>query len=219
MPEELVMHANRRTETGKGHCKRLRKQGIIPGVLYGPGEDPTPIEVERVQMEELLHAGAETSLVTLLLGRERKHDRKTIVRDLQYNPIHGELTHVDFQHISLTQTINVEIPVSVVGIPDGVRNADGILDHTMYSLELRCLPMEIPDHVEVDVTELGLGQSIHVADLLEQENRIISDPERIVLSVVLPKKAVVVEEEEVEEELAEPEVIGEEEEEEEAEEE
>jgi len=213
MPEELIMHANRRTETGKGYSKRLRKQGIIPGVLYGPGEDPTPIEVERVLLEELLHAGGQTSLVTLLLGRERKRDRKTIVRDLQYNPIHGELTHVDFQHISLTETINVEIPVSVVGIPDGVRNADGILDHTMYSLELRCLPMEIPDQVEVDVTELGLGQSIHVADLLEQENRIISDPERIVLSVVLPKKAVEVEEEEVEEELLEPEVIGEEEEE------
>jgi large subunit ribosomal protein L25 len=194
------MHANRRTETGKGHCKRLRKQGIVPGVLYGPGEDPTPIEVERIQMQELLHAGAQTSLVTLLLGRERKRDRKTIVRDLQYNPIHGELTHVDFQHISLTQTIHVEIPVSVVGIPDGVRNADGILDHTMYNLELRCLPMEIPDHVEVDVTDLGLGQSIHVSDLLEQEG----------LSVVLPKKVVVVEEEEVEEELAEPEVIGEE---------
>ena len=213
MPEELVMRANRRTETGKGHCKRLRKQGIIPGVLYGPDEDPTPIEMERDQMEELLHAGGQTSLVTLLLGRERKRDRKTIVRDLQYNPIHGELTHVDFQHISLTQTINVEIPISVVGIPDGVRNADGILDHTMYSLELRCLPMEIPDQVEVDVTELGLGQTIHVSDLLEQEGRIISDPERIVFSVVLPKKAVEVEEEEVEEELLEPEVIGEEEEE------
>ncbi|MCD6336006.1 MAG: 50S ribosomal protein L25 [Candidatus Latescibacteria bacterium] len=213
MPEELVMRAKRRTETGKGHSKRLRKQGIIPGVLYGPEEDPTPIEIERVQMEELLHAGGETSLVTLLLGRERKRDRKTIVRDLQYDPIHGDLTHVDFQHISLTQTINVEIPISVVGIPDGVRNSEGILDHTMHSLELSCLPMEIPDHVEVDVTELGLGQSIQVADLLEQESRIISDPERVVLSVILPKKAALVEEVEEEEKLAEPEVIGEQEEE------
>ncbi|MFH1005873.1 MAG: 50S ribosomal protein L25 [Candidatus Latescibacterota bacterium] len=208
MAEELVMHANQREETGKGYCKRLRQQGIIPGVLYGPGEDPTSIEIDRKQLEELLHAGGQTSMVTLMLGRERKHTRKTIVRDLQYDPVRGVLIHADFQHISMTQTIHVEIPISVVGIPEGVRNADGILDHTMHSVELSCLPTEIPDHVEVDVTELGLGQSIHVADLLEKESRITSDPERIVLSVVMPRKAVEVAEDEAGEGMAQPEVIG-----------
>ena len=216
MPEELVMRVRRRTETSKGYTKRLRKQGIIPGVLYGPGEkNPTPIEVERAQVEALLHAGGQTSIVTLLLGRERKRDRKTIVRDLQYDPIHGELMHMDFQRISLTQTVHVEIPVTVVGVPDGVRNAGGILDHTMHTVEMRCLPMKIPEHIEVDVTDLKLGQSIHVSDLIEQDSRIISDPERIVFGVILPTRAIVEEEkeEEVEEELAEPEVIGEKEEE------
>ena len=217
MPEELVMRVRRRTETSKGYNKRLRKQGMIPGVLYGPGEkNPTPIEAERAQVEALLHAGGQTSIVVLLLGRERKRDRKTIVRDLQYDPIHGELMHVDFQRISLTQTVYVEIPINVVGVPYGVRNEGGILDHAMHTVEMRCLPMEIPEHIEMDVTDLQLGQTIHVSDLIEKDSRIISNPERIVLGVILPTKAIVEEEkeeEEVEEELAEPEVIGEKEEE------
>ena len=214
MPEELVMRVRRRTETSKGTNKRLRKQGMIPGVLYGPGEKhPTPIEADRAQVEALLHAGGQTSVVTLLLGRERKRDRKTIVRDIQYDPIHGTLIHVDFQRISLTQTLHVEVPITVVGVPDGVRTAGGILDHSMHTVEMECLPAEIPEHVEVDVTDLKLGDSIHVVDLIEKDSRIISDPERMVLGVILPTRAAAREEEEeeevVEEEVTEPEVIGE----------
>ena len=212
---EVVLRGARRDRTGKGYAKALRRQGKIPAILYGVDEDPVPLEVDQKEVQMLLHREGKNAIISLLLGRERKRDRKTIICDTQYDSVRNELIHVDFKHVALTDTMVVAVPVILKGDSEGVKNEGGILEHILHSVDMKCLLTEIPEHIEVDVAELGLGDSIHVRDLLEQYPRMVSDPDRTVASVVRSKVAAQVEElEEVveipEEEVTEPEVIGEE---------
>ena len=213
---EVVLHGDRRDRTGKGYAKALRRQGKIPAILYGAGETPVPLEVDQKEVQTLIHREGKNAVISLLLGRERKRDRKTIIRETQYDPLRNDLIHVDFKHVSLTDTMVVAVPLVLNGDPVGVRTEDGILEHTLHSVDMKCLLTEIPERIEIDVTDLRVGESVHVRDLLEKHPRIVSDPDRTVASVLRSKIAIQVEamaEEaaEAEEEAAEPEVIGEEE--------
>ena len=163
---EVVLHGTRRELTGKGYAKSLRQQGRVPAILYGPGETPVPIEVDQKEVQTLIHREGKNAIISLVLGRERKQDRKTIVWDVQYDPVQNELIHVDFKHVTLTDTVVVAVPVALMGEPIGVRTEDGILEHTLHAVDMKCLFTEIPEHVEIDVTELRVGDSIHVRDLL-----------------------------------------------------
>lgn len=209
---EIVLKAEKRDGAGKEYAKHLRKNGKIPAVLYGKGDKTVPIEIDAKHLNTLLHSiHGETALVTLQLGKETRKDRKVIFKEFQRNPVQGDLLHVDLHHVSLTENIQLEIPVILAGTPVGVRTKGGIVQHTLYKLEVECLPTDIPEHVELDIETLDVGDSIHVEDITLDKAQILTDPHRTIVTIVPPTVIKEVEpvEEEVEEEAEEPEVVGE----------
>ena len=187
---------------GKGVARRMRAAGRVPGIVYGPGRDTVSISVDPVPLERLIetsHAGVNTLID--LAGASEVAGRTVLVKELQREPVHGGLMHVDFYEVNLESRITVSVPIRLTGIAVGV-TMGGLLDHALRALELDCLPNAIPDEVSVDVTALEQGHSIHVVDLVLPEGVVLnSQGDLPVVSVVAPK---------AEEEVAEVEEVVEE---------
>jgi large subunit ribosomal protein L25 len=213
--KEILLEAKRRSKTGKEIAKKLRKEGFVPAVLYGPGDQPLSLQVELKSLNSILRAGSgENVIITLNISQdapakgEQDEKKQVLIREIQHDPIYGDILHVDFQHILLTKKISVRIPVHLTGIPEGVHKDGGILQHVLRELEIECLPADIPEKVELDVSALKIGDSIHVRDIKLEKVDVLSDPEGSIASVVPPtvfKEEVVP----AAEEAKEPEVIGE----------
>src|SRR5688572_27605653 len=198
-----------REAIGKGGARSVRREGRVPGILYGHGEESIPLSVDARELQRLVHSvSIENTIVDLSLKGTRQ-PYKVLIREIQRHPTREEYIHIDFFHIAMDEKISVEVPIVLKGEPTGVRNKGGILDHQLRELEVYCLPAEIPERIEVDVSELDIGDAIHVRDLAVPEGvEIEADPDRAVAAVLAP--AVVPIEEEVAaavEEPAEPEVI------------
>lgn len=207
---DIVLEARRRVQTGKGYSKRLRWQGWIPGIFYGGGEPPIPLELERKAVESVIRAAGRNALISLALNAENQSGFKTLLQEIQYHPVSGEIVHVDLHRVSLTEKVRIQVPVVIHGIADGVRNQGGVLQHVMHRLDVECLPTEIPAHIEVDVSALQIGDAVRVEDLQSRYPEIVTDTEEVVVTIVSPTHAPEPEEVAVEEEKAEePEVIGE----------
>ena len=183
---QISLQGERRTDGGKQSAKRLRGAGLMPAVIYGAGEAPISVAVKARDLHALLHSAGRNAVVNLTLDGEENGDRVTLMKEIQHHPLSGRILHVDFQHISLTQKIRREVPVVAVGTAVGVRTEGGILEHALHTIEVECLPMEIPEKIEVDVTNLSINKSVHVRDLLGIDSRIVTDPERLVFLVVPP---------------------------------
>lgn len=176
-----------------------------------------PVSVDHKVLRDILHRQGRNVIVSLRLDEDGGEDAQTtIIKDLQHHPIRGDVLHVDFHRISLTEKIVVEVAVEAVGTPVGVRDGGGVLERMLQRLEVECLPGEIPDRIEVDVNSMNIGDATHVSDLvLEGDTKIITDGDRSVFVVVPPTVARELEEEEEveaeaeaeEEEAREPEVI------------
>ena len=197
----------RRERTGKGGARQSRAAGQIPGVLYGHGETPVPVSVVARDFEVALrgHRGS-NPLVTLKVDGG---EYTALIRDVQYDPLTHDILHLDFQHISLTETIEVQVAMHITGLALGVKDGGGILEHILRHVEVRCLPTAIPSSIDVDVSNLNVGDSIHVRDLSVPNVTILTDPDATIATVVAPT---VMEEKPVEEvaatAVAEPEVIA-----------
>jgi large subunit ribosomal protein L25 len=205
MSEQIALKAERRTVVGK-KVKRLRASGQLPAVVYGEKIAPVACSVDMKALEIVLHSHGRNAIIALVTGETTQ---STIIKDIQHHPLRGNITHVDFHRIDLTRTIVVDVPIEAVGIPEGVRNSGGMLEHMLHSLEIECLPMEIPDRVTVDVSALGIGGSIHVSDI-KLENLahvIVTEGDRAVFSVAAPAVAREGEEAVAEAVITEPEVI------------
>lgn len=203
----ITLTAQRRTTLGKGGARKARAAGDIPGILYGHGETPIPVSIgaREFQLAMLKHKGS-NPLVTLKVDGS---DFTALVRDAQFDPLSRKVVHLDFQHISLTETIEVEVAVRLTGLAVGVKDGGGIIEHITRSVEVRCLPTTIPSSIDVDVSALDIGDSVHVRDLVVANVEILSDPDATVATVVPPTVA---EEKPAEEAAAaataEPEVIA-----------
>ena len=212
MADNVVLKADRRTQVGKQAVKHLRLKGRLPAVVYGEKQDPIVCSVDRKELEVILQDQGRNALVSLDLPDGQSQDT-TIIKEIQHHPLKGEMQHVDFHRISLTEKIIVEVAVEAEGNPVGVRTEGGILEHMLYELEVECLPTDIPDKVVFDVTEMSIGDTIHVSDLVAEGNvEIVTESDRSVFVVVPPAVAQVAEDEEEEEaleeeEMQEPEVI------------
>ena len=212
MADNVVLKADRRTQVGKQAVKHLRLKGLLPAVVYGEKQDPIVCSVDRKELEVILHDQGRNALVSLDLPDGQAQDT-TIIKEIQHHPLKGEMQHVDFHRISLTEKIIVEVAVEAEGNPVGVRTEGGILEHMLYEVEVECLPTDIPDKVVFDVTEMSIGDTIHVSDLVVEGNvEIVTESDRSVFVVVPPAVAQVAEDEEEEEaleeeEMQEPEVI------------
>jgi len=182
---ENVLSAEARSGTGKGANRKLRVAGRIPAVIYGKGRAPDSLSLDPKALETLLHksgAGLNT-LIDLSVGGRTE---TVLVKELQRHPVHGRYQHVDFFKVDLTQKITVSVPIHFVGKARGVEFG-GILDHPLRELEVECLPRAIPEFVEVDVSALEVGQSIHVSDLrLPEGVEVKTEGTLPVASVVLP---------------------------------
>lgn len=177
-----------RNETGKGRARRLRSQGLVPAVLYGHGKASLSLSVEMNALEHLLktsHAGLNTLID--LEGASEVRGRVVLVKELQRHPVAGTLVHADFFEIDTTERIQVSVPIRLTGSPVGVK-LGGILEHLMRELELSCLPTAIPDSIEVDTSELEVGDAVHVSDLVLPEGvETAIDPSLAVVHVAVPK--------------------------------
>jgi large subunit ribosomal protein L25 len=210
--EEIFLDAQLREETGRAKANDLRQQGFTPAVIYGEGAKSQAIKVSTHQLIQLLHQHRlENAVINLKLKEDKKDKpRSCLIKEIQYHAVHGHIVHVDFNQISLTKAIKVNIPVTAKGEPLGVKQEGGSLEHILWEVEVECLPREIPQEFEVDVSALKIGDSLHVKDLAVPANvKIITDPEAVVLSVAAPIKEEVVVEAVEGEVPQEPEVIKE----------
>ena len=211
---EIIINAQQREATGKEAPKRLRNAGLAPVIVYKKGKIGVNLTIKSVDLIHALHTSAgENVIVKLEYEIEGKKTHKTvIIKEMQHHPIRGNIIHVDFSEISLTQSIQVKIPVHPVGEAIGVKRDGGILEHVLWELDIECLPTKIPEKIDVNVDELEIGNSIHVKDLkVDNDIKILTDPEEVVIMVEHAKaeEEPVVEDELAEEGTKEPEVIGE----------
>lgn len=184
MSSLIQLNGTRRETIGKGGARKARAAGQLPGVVYGHGEEPVAVAVDyREFMTQVRKHKGGNPIVNLNLGGT---EVTALVRDAQIDPISQAVLHVDFQHISLTEKVTVEVPVHAVGLAIGVKDGGGILEMITRTLEIRCLPTAIPPSIDVDVTALNVGQSLHVSDVKVEGIEIVSDPDTTLILVAAP---------------------------------
>ncbi len=184
--KEVMLKVRPRERVGKEHAKKLRRSGFIPAVVYGQKTPSVLLEIETKSFSALLRGGVgENILVTLSTDDEKDGQRKVLIREIQRDPVTGDILHVDFHQISLSKKLSIQVPIHLVGTPVGVKEG-GILQHVLRELEVECLPTAIPEKFEVDVSNLKIGDSIHVADIKVENVEILSDPESSIVTVVPP---------------------------------
>lgn len=183
----MQLSGTRREKLGKGGARKARAAGEIPAVLYGHGEEPVAVAVQARDFDLMLrsHKGGNPIVNLSMSGSEYT----ALVRAVQYDPLSHGIIHIDFQHISLTEEVEVEVSVHITGIAVGVKDGGGILEQITRQVEVRCLPTDIPSAIDVDVTALGIGDSIHVSELKVENVTILSDPGMTIATVVPPTVA------------------------------
>jgi len=163
MPE-VVIAKPRAGKFNKNAARRVRVAGKIPAVIYGPGADPVAVEVEPKQIERILFS--ETGHNSIFdVKIEGQSDVKAMIVDLQREPLKDKLIHIDLKRIALDKKMTVSVRVKLIGVPTGVKNDGGILDQVLREVEVECLPADIPSHIDVDVTGMGLHAALRVSDL------------------------------------------------------
>jgi large subunit ribosomal protein L25 len=204
--------ATSRNIRGKGAARTLRREGQVPAVIYGHGREPLSLSLNARDLDKLLsHIQAESTVIEVSVGGSTA---KTLIREIQRHPIKRQILHVDFQALVAGEKVTVSIPIVLNGIPEGVRLEGGVLDQTLREIEIEVDPSEIPDHVELDVTNMVIGDSLHVSDIKVPSGvKVLDDPETSVAVLAAPRA--VIEETPVAEAVegaegavAEPEIIG-----------
>ena len=185
--QELTVE--RRPAVGTRPVRRLRAQGLVPGIVYGRNMDPVSVSVNHRELVKLLHSKAgERALVTLHLKDAASWEKPVLVKAVQHDPVDGHVSHVDFHAVLLTERLRVKVPVLVTGEAVGVKQEGGILEHFLREVEVECLPTEIPAGVELDISALKVGDTVHVRDLVAPKNaKITSDPDGVIASIQMPK--------------------------------
>jgi large subunit ribosomal protein L25 len=188
MAKQVKLSARPRLQAGRNAVKQVRARGAVPAVIYGAHETPSNLEVDRKAIETVLaHAASEHVLVELDIDGASK---LSIIQEVQHHPVRGDILHIDFHAVSATETVSSEVPIEAVGEPVGVKTHGGLLQQQVRSLEIECLPQNLPDFLKVDVSALEIGQSIHVKDLVLPEGVTTSvDPEITVFLVSEPTVA------------------------------
>ena len=186
------IHVKLRTETGKGAARSHRREGQIPAVVYGSDVPAQPISVDARHLWQILHdAKGERFLVNMFIDNgngDNSTSSLTMIKDVQHDPVRGEIEHVDFLRISIDRRIDTTVPIHMVGSSSGVREG-GVLEHLLRELHVACLPLEIPEDINVDISDMEIGQSLHVSDLEIQEGiRVLTSPETVIALVAAPTK-------------------------------
>ncbi|MBN2654821.1 MAG: 50S ribosomal protein L25 [Nitrospirae bacterium] len=200
-----TLKAEKRENTGKGIARGLRREGMIPSVLYRAGGS-TAIQMPGKELALFISRTAGEQVIVNLEFNDGA--KQAIVKDYQVDPVAGNLLHVDFQEILATETIKVNVHIAVKGEPVGVKRDGGILQHSLREIEIECLPSMIPGHIDIDVSGLEINHSIHVSDLkLQNGIKVLTDAQEVIATVTAVKEEATAAEAEAEAAAAEPEVI------------
>src|SRR6478672_3413799 len=185
---EAVLEAQARDTFGKNEARRTRRGGQVPGVLYGgDGKGATPIAVPPKALLKILHSEAgQNTLISLKLAGAS--DTRVLVKDFQIDPVTHEVLHADFYRIAMDRVLQVTIPIIVHGEPKGVKQQGGILEFIRREIVIEVLPADIPEHIDVDVTELMLHQGVRVRDVVTNAKwKPVSEPDLMLVHVIMPK--------------------------------
>ncbi len=225
--DKIILNTQARETIGKGACKKLRQKDMIPAVVYKQGQKTLSIQVETAEFIHALHTSAgENAIITLEFPSSKKETpagkqtgktkgsagaKTVIIKEIQYHPIKENILHVDFQEISLTEKITVNVPIVLKGESVGVKTDGGVLEHITKELEVECLPTQIPEKIELNVEQMKIGDIVHIKELATPaEIKVLTDSEQAVVSVSPPaKEEEILPPEEAAEEAQEPEVIAE----------
>jgi large subunit ribosomal protein L25 len=208
MAQQANLTVSSRSTSGKGAARTLRREGKVPAVIYGHGREAESVSVETAALKKMLVGiSAATTIVDVTV--DKRAPVKALIREIQRDSLRpAEIIHLDLYEIRGDEEITLEVPIRLIGIPDGVRNFGGVLDHVLRELEIEVLPADIPEHVDLDVTALTIGHSLFVRDLQVPKAKVLNDPDTPICTVVAPRAeeapAAVVTEEPV---VAEPELI------------
>jgi len=206
MAQFVSLTASPRVVRGKGAARQVRFQKKVPAVIYGHGRTSQALEVDAQALEKAL-TGIEPASTIIELTLDGKKAR-TLIREIQRHPVRPDIIHVDFYEIRADEKVTLRVPVHLVGTPDGVRNAGGVLDQVTREVEIEVMPEHIPNRVELDVTTLIIGRSLHVRDLQVPNATILTQGDLTIATVVPPRaEEVVAPAAETGVEVAEPELI------------
>jgi large subunit ribosomal protein L25 len=184
---DAVLEATTRETRGRNEAGRTRRRGFVPAVVYGGAEQSLAISVDPKALLRILHSEAGSNTLVLLKLPDGQ-DARVLVKDYQVDPLTRDVLHADFYRVAMDQLLQVTIPIVVKGEPKGVKQQGGILEFIRREIEIECLPGDIPEHIEIDVTELMLHQGVRVRDLEAGAKwKSTSDPDLMLLHVIAPK--------------------------------
>ncbi|MDI3481568.1 MAG: large subunit ribosomal protein [Tepidanaerobacteraceae bacterium] len=202
--EQIALKAKKRDSSTKGKINELRRKGKLPGVLYGKNVDSCPVSVDAKELLKILKTHGESALINLELEGQT---HPVLMKEIQRDTLKDTIVHVDFYRISMTEKIEFDLPIVLKGDAEGVKMG-GILQHQKREISVKALPKDLPEHLEVDISSLKIGDTLTVGDLkVDEKITVLDDPDEVVISILAPKLA---EDTEVPagEQAAEPEVVA-----------
>ena len=187
MAQTVQLSAEPRAPGRKAAVKAVRNAGKVPAVIYGHGRDTAPLAVNAAELTRLLEKIEPESTIVELTVQGGRGAVKALIREIQRDPLKDIVLHVDFLEIHAGEAIRLEVPIHLVGSPDGVRNQGGTLDQVLRTVEIEVLPADIPERIELDTTALTIGKSLHVSDLTIPKAKILTDVGLTVCTVSAPR--------------------------------
>jgi large subunit ribosomal protein L25 len=187
MAQQPKLKAHTRNLLGRNAIKQIKEKGLVPGVIYGSNQAPLPLQVDNRELSAVLaHASSEHILVELeIIDGNQSTNKLALIQEVQHHPLKRGLVHVDFHAVSATEKITSSVPIETVGEALGVRTFGGLLEHSLRSLEVQCYPQDLPGVIRIDVTNLNIGESLHVRDIqLPPGVEAITDANLTAVSVV-----------------------------------
>ena len=189
MSDQITLKADKRDSAGTQVAKKLRRAGIVPGVVYGGRQDSYPIQVNAIEFRDILRKSAsENILVNLEIAGAKEKSKLALIQQVQHDPLTGAFLHVDFNAVRDDQVIHATVPIELHGEPIGVKHG-GLLDHQLHSMEVECLPADLPERLVFDVAELDVGKALHVGEVEYPKGVAPSLHEGVVIAIVSETRA------------------------------
>ena len=179
--ESVVLECEKREKCSSRYSRMLRRQGKVPGIIYGQDREPVAVTFNEKKVTKIVHH--ERAVITVRLDAK---DIKGIIRDVHYDPVTENVLHVDIMGIDITRKVRLMVPVVLQGTPAAIKTG-GILEHVSREIEVECLPMDIPEHISVDVSSLEVGDAIHASDIVLEKVKILERPDAVIAAAVAPK--------------------------------
>ncbi len=206
--EQIVLNAKKRDTKSKETNNKLRSEGRVPAMYYGPGRENIALELNAKELGVILRKKLDKHIINLNIDGVQDDDDQAIIKEIQKDPVKEFIYHVDFLHVSKGKKMVAKVPIEIIGTAKGVKTGGGMLEILMRSIEIECLPKDLPDNIEVDVSDLDLGHSFHVSDLKFTDIKPLSHPEDVIATVTVPRAKKEKVSAGKEEKVAEPEVVN-----------